>query len=64
VRFLGTKMPNPPIATVLPPALTVAVDQGATGAWIEKFFRFASQELVAGRSGSPLVLAVGRAAVH
>jgi len=55
--FLGTKMPNPPIATVLPPALTVTVTQGATGAWIESSFRFASQELVAGRSGSPLVLA-------
>jgi AraC-like DNA-binding protein len=55
--FLGTKMPNPPIATVLPPALTVTVNPGATGAWIESSFRFASQELVAGRSGSPLVLA-------
>jgi AraC-like DNA-binding protein len=55
--FLGTKTANPPIASVLPSALTVPVDQAAAGAWIESSFRFASQDLVAGQSGSPAVLA-------
>jgi AraC-like DNA-binding protein len=55
--FLGTQAPDPPIASVLPPALTVGVDAGTAGAWIESSFRFASQELAAGRHGSPTVLA-------
>ena len=55
--FLGTSTANPTIAGVLPSALTVTVNEGAVGAWIESSFKFASQELVAGRAGSPAVLA-------
>jgi AraC-like DNA-binding protein len=54
--FLGSDSPNPPIASVLPPSLTLAVTEAATGAWIESSFRFAAQELGAG-GGSPTVLA-------
>ncbi len=54
--FLGSDSPNPPIASVLPPSLTLAVTEAAAGAWIESSFRFAAQELGSG-SGSPTVLA-------
>jgi AraC-like DNA-binding protein len=53
--FLATSVPNPPIANVLPPSLTVSVSEGAAGAWIESSFRFASQELRVGATGSPAV---------
>jgi AraC-like DNA-binding protein len=53
--FLGSDSPNPPIASVLPPSLTLAVTQAAAGAWIESSFRFAAQELASG--SSPTVLA-------
>ena len=53
--FLGSDSPNPPIASVLPPSLTLAVTQTAAGAWIESSFRFAAQELASG--SSPTVLA-------
>ena len=55
--FLGTSTPNPPIASVLPPALTVAVNDGVSGSWIESSFRFAAQELIAGRPGSVTIAA-------
>jgi AraC-like DNA-binding protein len=55
--FLSTSVPNPPIAQLLPPALTVNVSDGATGAWIESSFKFAAQELVGGPTGSPAVAA-------
>jgi AraC-like DNA-binding protein len=55
--FLGTTTVKPPIAQVLPPALSVSVDQDSAGAWIESSFRFASQELAAGGSGSPAIVA-------
>lgn len=58
--FLGVRTPNPPLASVLPPALTVAVDPDVAGAWIESSFRFAAQELATERPGSPAV--VGRLA--
>ena len=54
--FLGSDSPNPPIASVLPPSLTLAVTEAAAGAWIESSFRFAAQEL-GSSSGSPAVLA-------
>jgi AraC-like DNA-binding protein len=54
--FLGSDSPNPPIASVLPASLTLAVTEAAAGAWIESSFRFAAQELGSG-SGSPTVLA-------
>ena len=53
--FLGSDSANPPIASVLPPSLTLAVTQAAAGAWIESSFRFAAQELASG--SSPTVLA-------
>jgi AraC-like DNA-binding protein len=55
--FLATSVPNPPIAHMLPPALTVSVNDGATGAWIESSFKFAAQELAGGSAGSPAVAA-------
>lgn len=54
--FLGTNTPNPPIAGVLPPTLTIAVDDGAASAWIESSFKFAAQEFVRGKNGSLAVL--------
>jgi AraC-like DNA-binding protein len=55
--FLGTSTVNPPIASVLPPALTIAVDDGAAAAWIESSFRFVAQELVNPRYESTPVFA-------
>ena len=55
--FLGSSTPNPPIASVLPAALAVRVDDGAAGAWIESSFSFAAQELAAGGPESPAVVA-------
>jgi AraC-like DNA-binding protein len=55
--FLGTNEPDPAIAKLLPATLAIRVDQATTGHWIESSFRFAAQELVAGRPGSPTVLA-------
>lgn len=54
--FLGTSTAHPPIADVLPPALTIAVEDAATGAWIESSFRFAVQEYMRGRPDSIGVL--------
>jgi AraC-like DNA-binding protein len=55
--FLGSDRPNPPVASVLPPALTLAVSHGASGAWIESSLKFAAQELMTGQPGSTTVLA-------
>lgn len=55
--FLGTNTVNPPIADVLPSALTIPVKEGAAAQWIESTFRFASQELARARSGGPAVVA-------
>jgi AraC-like DNA-binding protein len=55
--FLATNTPDPPIADVLPAALTVTVNDGVAGAWIESSFKFAAQELMSGRTGSPAVAA-------
>ena len=52
--FLGVSTPNPLIVSVLPPALTIAVDAGAAE-WIESSVKFAAHELVARRHGSPAV---------
>jgi AraC-like DNA-binding protein len=55
--FLGTDTPDPPIAAILPAVLTLPVRDGMAGAWIETSFRFAAQELMDGRPGSPAILA-------
>jgi len=55
--FLGSDTPDPPIASILPAALTLDVSQGAAGAWIESSLRFAARELSAGGPGSAMVLA-------
>jgi hypothetical protein len=54
--FLGSDSRNPPIASILPASLTLAVTETAASAWIESSFRFAAQELGSG-SGSPTLLA-------
>jgi AraC-like DNA-binding protein len=53
--FLASDSANPPIASLLPASLTLAVTEAAAGAWIESSFRFAAQELASG--SSPTVLA-------
>jgi AraC-like DNA-binding protein len=55
--FLGCDTPDPPIASILPAALTLEVGQRAAGAWIESSLRFAAGELTAGGPGSATVLA-------
>jgi AraC-like DNA-binding protein len=55
--FLVTATANPPIASVLPPALTVAIEDAVSGAWIESSFKFAAQELMSQRTGAPAVAA-------
>jgi AraC-like DNA-binding protein len=47
--FLATSVATPSIAGVLPPLLTIAVDDGAAAAWIESSFRFVGQELLRGQ---------------
>jgi AraC-like DNA-binding protein len=51
--FLGTDTPSPPIATVLPAALTIPIGDGPAGDWIESSLEFA-QGLTA---AAPAVLA-------
>ena len=53
--YIGVSTPNPPIVSILPPALTIAVADGVAGHWIESSFKFAAQELVSRRQGSPTV---------
>jgi AraC-like DNA-binding protein len=55
--LLGSDRPDPPVASVLPPALTLTVNHGASGAWIESSLKFAAQELMTGQPGSATVLA-------
>lgn len=55
--FLGCETQNEPILGVLPMVLKLDVTQGPSGGWIESSFRFAAQELMAGRIDSPAVLA-------
>jgi len=54
--FLGTDSRNPPIASLLPRALTIAVE-AAAGEWIESSVKFVARELAAGTPGSPTVVA-------
>ena len=51
--FLATHSPSPALTSLLPVALTIAVDELTAGAWIESTFRFAAQALVAPRPGAP-----------
>lgn len=53
--FLGVSTPDPPIANVLPAALTIEVGDAAAGEWIESSFKFAAHELVTRRQGTPAV---------
>lgn len=44
--FMTTGVTSPAIASVLPPLLTISVEDGAAAAWIESSFRFVGQELM------------------
>lgn len=54
--FLGTPVPDPPIARVLPAVMTIAVDDVAAGEWIESSFRYAVREFTREHVGSTAVL--------
>jgi AraC-like DNA-binding protein len=55
--FLGTDRPNDPVLQMLPVVLTLKVEEGALGNWIESSFRLAAQEMAAGKLRSPDMLA-------
>lgn len=55
--YLGCAVPSNPVLRVLPEVLSVDLREAASAAWVETSFRYAAEELVAGRSGSPAVLA-------
>jgi AraC-like DNA-binding protein len=55
--FLGTDRPNVPVLQILPAILTLRVEEGALGNWIESSFRLAAQEMAAGTLRSPDMLA-------
>jgi AraC-like DNA-binding protein len=46
--FLATSVSHPAIAEVLPPLLTISVEDGAAAAWIESSFRFVGQGVMRG----------------
>jgi AraC-like DNA-binding protein len=50
--FLAAGACSPSIASILPPLLTISVDDVATAAWIESTFRFAGRELMRGEPES------------
>ncbi|MDW9973046.1 helix-turn-helix domain-containing protein [Sinorhizobium meliloti] len=55
--YLGTNSTHATICDILPRMLKIGVEEGASGDWIESSFRFAAQQLSAGRIESPAVLA-------
>jgi AraC-like DNA-binding protein len=55
--YLGCDLPFHPLLAALPPVLILNVRTIRSGPWIESTFRFAAQEIAAGRAGSTVVLA-------
>lgn len=55
--FLACDAPNSPILGILPSVFKLDVAEEASGSWVESSFRFAAQELAAGRPGSTTILA-------
>jgi AraC-like DNA-binding protein len=54
--FLGSEARHDPLLATLPKVLKLNVREGAAGNWIESSFRFAANEVAAGRAGSGTVL--------
>jgi AraC-like DNA-binding protein len=54
--FLGSESSFSPLLASLPPVLKLDVRATASGAWIESSFRFAANEIAAGRIGSTTVI--------
>jgi AraC-like DNA-binding protein len=56
--FLGCDgAENNPVLSTLPPALKLSLDPGGAAEWIRSTFRYAAEEVAAGRPGSETVLA-------
>jgi AraC-like DNA-binding protein len=55
--FLGSDIAFSPLLSALPPVMKLDVRATASGAWIESSFRFAINEIAAGRVGSATVIA-------
>jgi AraC-like DNA-binding protein len=54
--YLGTARPNDPVLQLLPRILTMRIEEGAMGSWIDSSFRLAAKEMAAGRLRSPEML--------
>jgi AraC-like DNA-binding protein len=55
--YLGTARQHDPVLQLLPRILTMRVEEGAMGSWIDSSFRLAAREMAAGRLRSPEMLA-------
>lgn len=55
--FLATDAEHPPVAALLPPALTLTLADDAAGAWIKSSIRFGAQEVAVGGPGTATMLA-------